>query len=61
VVGITELGGGRYALTLSHAILQGSDGGTILETATLDTSTGKLTGSLWSGDFNDIIIERPEL
>ena len=61
VVAITDLGGGRYALTLAHDILQGIDGGNILETVTLDTRTGKLTGTLWGPDFNVFIIERPEL
>jgi hypothetical protein len=65
VVGVTELGGGRYTLTLSHDVNQsdglgGGDGGTVLETVTLDTATGTLTGTGWGAEFGTFIIERPE-
>jgi hypothetical protein len=68
VVGVTEPGGGRYTLTLAHDLRQSAgpvetdedEGGNELEVVTLDTNTGKLTGTGWSRDFVQFIIERPE-
>jgi len=66
VVGITELGGGRFTVTLSDDVNQsdgigGGDGGTIQRTVTLDTNTGRLEveGTPWSKEFFTFIIERP--
>jgi hypothetical protein len=59
VVRVTELGNGRYALTLAHDIFQGNDGGNVREAVILDTKTGQISGTSWGAKFATFVIERP--
>lgn len=45
VVGITDLGGGKYALDVAHDTMQGVAGGTRVDSIVYDPTTGKFKGS----------------
>ncbi len=45
VVGITDLGGGKYALDVAHDTMQGVAGGTQTDSIVYDPATGKFKGS----------------
>jgi hypothetical protein len=45
VVGITDLGNGKYDIDIAHDREQGTAGGTKTETITYDPTTGKFSGS----------------
>jgi hypothetical protein len=59
VRGITDLGNGKYAIQISHDAQQGQRGGTQMETWTYDAATGTVTGSTWSTQFVEFVIEFP--
>ena len=45
VVGITDLGGGKFSIDVAHDTKQGQPGGTKTDTITYDPNTNKFTGS----------------
>jgi hypothetical protein len=55
VVGMTDLGGGKYSLDVAHDAKQGAAGGTKVETLTWDGTT--LSGAKWLKGFNYAVIE----
>jgi hypothetical protein len=59
VVGITPIGGGRYVLLVSHDIVQGQPGGTVVEAVMLDYNTGQVNFPGWNATFRSFVIERP--
>jgi hypothetical protein len=60
VVGITEMPLGLWSLDISHDTRQGDpNGGRVVETVLLNSSTGQLTGTTWGNEFIQFIIERP--
>ena len=60
VVGATRLEDGRYSIDIAHDTDQGDEGGTTVETVTLDPATGAITGGTGTGGgFNYLVIECP--
>jgi hypothetical protein len=55
LVGMTDLGGGKYSLDIAHDAKQGAGGGTKVETLTWDGT--KFTGAKWVKGFNYAVIE----
>jgi hypothetical protein len=51
VVGITDLGGGRYSINVAHDTQQGVAGGTKVETVIYNSNTGNMTGA---AGFNNV-------
>ena len=51
IVGITDLGGGKFSLDVAHDTKQGVPGGTQVDTIVFDPATGKFKGSpgFWNG------------
>jgi uncharacterized repeat protein (TIGR01451 family) len=59
VVAISDMESNDYAVTLSHDVLQGQEGGLRREINILDGDAGELYGSSWSADFIEFVIEKP--
>ena len=63
IVGITDLGGGKFSIDVAHDTKQGQAGGTKTETITYDPNTKKFTGSpgFFDGSsFRYAVVECPE-
>jgi uncharacterized repeat protein (TIGR01451 family) len=59
VVAISDLLSGSFAITISHDIAQAKAGGTVRQVTTLNTASGELSGSSWSSEFIEFVIEKP--
>jgi hypothetical protein len=62
VVGIADLGGGKYSVTVKHDKKQGpaGNGGLTTETGIWDSNTGKWSGALTGYGLNYFVVECPE-
>ncbi|MBI3878956.1 MAG: DUF11 domain-containing protein, partial [Verrucomicrobia bacterium] len=59
VAGIRRLAGGNYSLLLAHDVLQGANGGTMVEQVKFDPYSGQITGTGWGNKFIEFVIECP--
>ncbi len=59
VVGMADLGGGNYSVTIQHDTNQGAAGGCVTETAFWDTNTNSWSGALAGWGLNYFIVESP--
>ena len=60
VLGIDDLGGGRYAIHVAHDLFQGGAGGLVNETWIHDTNLNLVFGNTWSHTFKRFLIQSPE-
>ncbi|MFX1475724.1 MAG: hypothetical protein ACFFCO_09665 [Promethearchaeota archaeon] len=59
VVGMADLGGGNYSITIQHDKSQGNVGGTVTETAIWNSNTNTWYGALAGWTINYFIAESP--
>ena len=59
VVGMANLGGGRYSVTIQHDSSQSNVGGLVTETGIWDTNTGSWSGALAGWGLNYFVVESP--
>jgi len=60
VLGIDDLGGGRYAIHVAHDLYQDREGGLVNETWIHDTNLNIVFGNGWSRTFRHFLIQFPK-
>ncbi len=59
VVGMADLGGGKYSVTIQHDSQQNAAGGTVTETGVWDSNTNTWSGALAGWGLNYFVVESP--
>jgi len=59
IVGMADLGGGKYSVTIQHDKSQGTAGGLVTETGIWDSATNKWSGALAGWGLNYFVVESP--
>ncbi len=59
VVGMADLGGGKYSVTIQHDSSQSNVGGLVTETGIWDSNTDTWSGALAGWDLNYFVVESP--